>query len=116
MKNAPQDVEAILTNTSSPEIAERRRAMAWSCLLYTSIMQKLAALQTATKRALYEAILYPGVDNFVKYFLLQNYWTQQAGLFTMSATKAMLAHPELDYNLQYSHYNGTVLNLSLIHI
>ncbi len=30
MKNAPQDAEAILTNTSSPEIAERRRAMAWS--------------------------------------------------------------------------------------
>lgn len=56
-------------------------------------MQKLAALQTATKRALYEAILYPGVDNFVKYFRLQNYWTQQAGLFTMSAKKAMLAHP-----------------------
>ncbi len=73
-------------------------------------MQKLAALQTATKRALYEAILYPGVDNFVKYFRLQNYWTQQAGLFTMSAKKAMLAHPELDYNLQYSHYNGTVRN------
>ena len=74
------------------------------------IMQKLAALQTATKRALYEAILYPGVDNFVKYFRLQNYWTQQAGLFTMSAKKAMLAHPKLDYNLQYSHYNGTVRN------
>ncbi|EEY6024128.1 hypothetical protein EU677_19985 [Escherichia coli] len=74
------------------------------------IMQKLAVLQTATKRALYEAILYPGVDNFVKYFRLQNYWTQQAGLFTMSARKAMLAHPELDYNLQYSHYNGTVRN------
>ncbi|EOD2291303.1 type-F conjugative transfer system pilin assembly protein TraF [Escherichia coli] len=74
------------------------------------IMQKLAALQTATKRALYEAILYPGVDNFVKYFRLQNYWTQQAGLFTMSARKAMLAHPELDYNLQYSHYNGMVRN------
>lgn len=50
-------------------------------------MQKLAALQTATKRALYEAILYPGVDNFVKYFRLQNYWTQQAGLFTMSAKR-----------------------------
>ena len=29
------------------------------------IMQKLAALQTATKRALYEAILYPGVDNLL---------------------------------------------------
>lgn len=74
------------------------------------IMQKLATLQAATKRALYEAILYPGVDNFVKYFRLQNYWTQQAGLFSMSAKKAMLAHPELDYNLQYSHYNGTVRN------
>ncbi|EPH4696271.1 conjugal transfer mating-pair stabilization protein TraG, partial [Escherichia coli] len=30
MKHAPQDAEAILTNTSSPEIAEHRRAMAWS--------------------------------------------------------------------------------------
>ncbi|EKC1749146.1 conjugal transfer mating pair stabilization protein TraG [Salmonella enterica] len=29
-KHAPQDAEAILTNTSSPEIADRRRAMAWS--------------------------------------------------------------------------------------
>ncbi|OIN32457.1 type-F conjugative transfer system pilin assembly protein TraF [Salmonella enterica subsp. enterica serovar Sarajane] len=76
----------------------------------TDIMQKLATLQAATKRALYEAILYPGTENFVKYFRLQNYWTQQAGLFTMSAKKAMLAHPEMDYNLQYSHYNGTVRN------
>ncbi|EGL4350248.1 conjugal transfer mating pair stabilization protein TraG [Salmonella enterica] len=30
MKRVPQDAEAILTNTSSPEIAERRRAMAWA--------------------------------------------------------------------------------------
>ncbi|EKO4980933.1 conjugal transfer mating pair stabilization protein TraG [Salmonella enterica] len=29
-KHAPQDAESILTNTSFPEIAERRRAMAWS--------------------------------------------------------------------------------------
>ncbi len=28
----------------------------------------------------------------------------------MSAKKAMLENPELDYNLQYSHYNGTVKN------
>nr|AVI43387.1 hypothetical protein [Klebsiella pneumoniae] len=39
----------------------------------------------ATKRSLYEAILYPSSENFVKYFRLQNYWTQQAGLFSMSA-------------------------------
>ncbi|HCB0836879.1 TPA: type-F conjugative transfer system pilin assembly protein TraF, partial [Klebsiella pneumoniae] len=31
-------------------------------------------------------------------------------LFSMSAKKAMLENPELDYNLQYSHYNGTVKN------
>lgn len=73
-------------------------------------MDKLATLQAATKRALYEAILYPGTDKFVKYFRLQNYWTQQAGLFSMSAKKAMLEYPELDYNLRYSHYNGTVRN------
>ena len=74
------------------------------------IMEKLAMLQQATKRAMYEAILYPGVENFTRYFRLQNYWTQQAGLFSMSAKKAMLENPELDYNLQYSHYNGTVKN------
>ncbi|MEN8608726.1 conjugal transfer protein TraF, partial [Enterobacter hormaechei] len=28
------------------------------------IMEKLATLQQATKRAMYEAILYPGVENF----------------------------------------------------
>ncbi|WP_058914099.1 type-F conjugative transfer system pilin assembly protein TraF [Entomohabitans teleogrylli] len=74
------------------------------------ILEKLSALQAATKRSLYEAILYPSSENFVKYFRLQNYWTQQAGLFSMSAKKAMLENPELDYNLQYSHYNGTVKN------
>lgn len=74
------------------------------------IMDKLSALQNATKRSMYEAILYPSSDNFVKYFRLQNYWTQQAGLFSMSAKRAMLENPELDYNLQYSHYNGTVKN------
>lgn len=70
--------------------------------------EKMASLQQATKNALYEAILYPGVENFVKFFSLQNYWTQQAGLFSQSAKKALLLHPELDYNLKYSHYNGTV--------
>lgn len=53
------------------------------------IMEKLATLQQATKRAMYEAILYPGVENFTRYFRLQNYWTQQAGLFSMSAKKAI---------------------------
>ncbi|PEH74468.1 type-F conjugative transfer system pilin assembly protein TraF [Edwardsiella tarda] len=75
-----------------------------------TIMEKLERLQAGTKQALYNAILYPSVPNFVRYFQMQNYWTQQAGLFSMSAKKAMLEHPELDYNLKYSHYNGTVKN------
>ncbi|HGG5186186.1 TPA: hypothetical protein ACLGU7_005078 [Salmonella enterica] len=29
-KHAPNDAESILTNTSSPDVAERRRAMAWA--------------------------------------------------------------------------------------
>jgi len=74
------------------------------------ILDQVKTLQTATKRAMYEAILHPGVENFTRYFQLQNYWTQQAGLFSMSAKAAMLAHPEQDYNLQHSHYNGTVKN------
>jgi conjugal transfer pilus assembly protein TraF len=74
------------------------------------IMNKLARLQEYTKHSLYDAILYPSVPHFARYFQMQNYWTHQAGLFSMSAKKAMLIHPELDYNLQYSHYNGTVKN------
>ena len=35
------------------------------------ILEKLATLQAATKRSLYEAILYPSSENFVKYFRLQ---------------------------------------------
>lgn len=74
------------------------------------ILQKQAALQHATKKALAEAVLYPSVPAFVNYFRLQNYWTQQAGYFSMIAKRALLEHPELDYNLRFSHYNGTVKN------
>lgn len=68
----------------------------------------LLALQKATKTALAQAILYPSPDNFVTFFTWQNYWTKQAGLFSQSAKKTFLLNPDLDYNLKYSHYNGTV--------
>jgi conjugal transfer pilus assembly protein TraF len=71
-------------------------------------LQKLEMLRQALKASLAEAILYPGTENFIKYFELQNYFTQQAGLFERSAQRAFLEHPELDYNLKHSHYNGTV--------
>lgn len=71
-------------------------------------LQKLEILRQALKATLAEAILYPNTENFIKYFELQNYFTQQAGLFERSAQRAFLEHPELDYNLKHSHYNGTV--------
>ncbi|PVZ84209.1 type-F conjugative transfer system pilin assembly protein TraF [Serratia sp. S1B] len=75
-----------------------------------SAMEKMKKLQRMTEEAKAEAILYPTVENFVRFFKIQNYWTQQAGLFSQIQKKSMLEHPELDYNLKYSHYNGTVKN------
>lgn len=56
-------------------------------------MQELTAAD-GNKAALYEAILYPGVDNFGEISAAE-LLTQQAGHHERCA---MLAHPELDYN------------------
>jgi len=74
----------------------------------TSPSEQKAQLQQATKEALDTAILYPTPQNFKRYMTLQNFWTTKAGEFSQSAKQAMLMYPELDYNLQFSHYNGTV--------
>ncbi|KAA5971645.1 type-F conjugative transfer system pilin assembly protein TraF [Pantoea sp. M_9] len=68
---------------------------------------RMAALQQETKAALAAAIMTPTVENFARFKRLQDFWTARAGEFSMVAQKAMLVHPELDYNLQHSHYNGT---------
>jgi type-F conjugative transfer system pilin assembly protein TraF len=65
-------------------------------------------LQRATEEAKDRAILFSSPDNFAKYMRWQNFWTDRAGEFTQSAKQAMLKYPELDYNLRYSYYNGTV--------
>lgn len=65
-------------------------------------------LQKETQAALDTAIMYPTPENFKRYMTLQNFWTSKAGEFSQMAKQAMLKYPELDYNLQYSHYNGTV--------
>lgn len=73
-----------------------------------SSSEQKSQLQQATKEALDTAILYPTPQNFKRYLTLQNFWTSKAGEFSQSAKQAMLMYPELDYNLKYSHYNGTV--------
>lgn len=69
---------------------------------------QMKVLQRMTQDRLNTAILYPTVENFTAYMKMQNFWTSQASRFSAVATKSLLAHPELDYNLQYSHYNSTV--------
>lgn len=64
--------------------------------------------QQATLEALDKAILESSPDNFAAFMRWQNYWTDRAGKFSQSAKAAMLKYPDLDYNLKYSHYNGTV--------
>ncbi|WP_119963667.1 type-F conjugative transfer system pilin assembly protein TraF [Candidatus Fukatsuia symbiotica] len=70
--------------------------------------QQKKRLQQATQAALDTAILYPTPENFRHYMTWQNFWTAKAGEFSQMAKQAMLKYPDLDYNLQYSHYNGTV--------
>ena len=69
---------------------------------------QMKVLQRMTEERLNTAILYPTVENFTAYMKMQNFWTSQASRFSAVATKSLLMHPELDYNLQYSHYNSTV--------
>lgn len=56
--------ESLKRQTEEPPAATAQPAQ-------PDIMEKLATLQQATKRAMYEAILYPGVENFTRYFRLQ---------------------------------------------
>ena len=69
--------------------------------------EQKAVLHQATMAALDKAILYPTVENFRRFSLLQRFWTEQATAFAQISKKALLQHPELDYNLVRSHYNGT---------
>ncbi|WP_272928534.1 type-F conjugative transfer system pilin assembly protein TraF [Serratia fonticola] len=95
---------------SEPPKSQEEDEVPPSVVPQLTALEKMEKLQKMTQEAKAEAILYPTVENFVRFFKIQNYWTQQAGLFSQIQKKAMLEHPELDYNLQYSHYNGTVKN------
>jgi conjugal transfer pilus assembly protein TraF len=70
--------------------------------------QQMLELQKQTKAALHTAILYPTVANVARYLKFQHFWTGQAGKFSQATQQTLLAQPDLDYNLQHSHYNSTV--------
>lgn len=71
------------------------------------IQEQVKVLQGYTKDALARAILYPENSEATATFLRwQKFWTDHASYFSQSFAVAQLNHPELDYNLQHSHYNA----------
>lgn len=70
-------------------------------------VEQSKVLQQYTKEALAKAILYPSSENTTVFLKWQKFWTDHASYFSQSFAVAELDHPELDYNLVRSHYNGT---------
>ncbi|EFN0530624.1 type-F conjugative transfer system pilin assembly protein TraF [Escherichia coli] len=86
--------------TQVPTLQERLVSMTPS--------EQKKVLQQATREALDTAILYPSAENFRRFMILQNFWTDRATDFTQTSKLARLKYPELDYNVKRSHYNGSV--------
>jgi len=70
-------------------------------------MEQAKVLRQYTMEALNRAILYPTRDNTATYLKWQKFWTDRSSMFSQSFAAAQLTHPELDYNLEYPHYNST---------
>ncbi|WP_313107963.1 MULTISPECIES: type-F conjugative transfer system pilin assembly protein TraF [Pseudescherichia] len=76
-------------------------------------LSKLSAVEQAkilrgyTMEALNRAILYPTRENTATYLKWQKFWTDRSSMFSQSFAAAQLTHPELDYNLEFPHYNST---------
>lgn len=56
--------------------------------------------------ALNRAILYPTRENTATFLRWQKFWTDRGSMFSQSFAAAQLSHPDLDYNLEYPHYNS----------
>lgn len=63
-------------------------------------------LKDYTMEALNRAILYPTAENTATYLRWQKFWTDRSSMFSQSFAAAQLQHPDLDYNLEYPHYNS----------
>ncbi|ENZ4286873.1 type-F conjugative transfer system pilin assembly protein TraF [Citrobacter farmeri] len=58
------------------------------------------------QEALNRAILNPTRENTATFLRWQKFWTDRASMFSQSFAAAQLSHPDLDYNLEYPHYNS----------
>ncbi|MFS7282034.1 type-F conjugative transfer system pilin assembly protein TraF [Serratia proteamaculans] len=69
--------------------------------------EQAEVLKQLTQDSLNKAILYPSSENTARFLRWQKFWTDRASQFSQSFSVAQLDNPELDYNLEYSHYNST---------
>jgi conjugal transfer pilus assembly protein TraF len=69
-------------------------------------MEQARVLKGYTQEALNRAILYPSRENTATFLRWQKFWTDRASMFSQSFAAAQLSHPDLDYNLEYPHYNS----------
>ena len=71
-----------------------------------SALMQMDLLRQAVREAKARAILYPTVENMRSYLILQNFVTNQAGLFTQIWKKTLLEYPELDYSILHPTQNN----------
>jgi conjugal transfer pilus assembly protein TraF len=71
-----------------------------------SAVEQAKVLRGYTMEALNRAILYPTAENTATYLRWQKFWTDRGSMFSQSFAAAQLRHPDLDYNLEYPHYNS----------
>lgn len=70
--------------------------------------QKLQYLSVKTKNTLATALLDPTPEHTAQYMYAQQYWAKQNQKFVRSWQKALLAHPDLDYSLNFPTNNGAI--------
>ena len=71
-----------------------------------SATKQLKILQMATNNLKAKAVLSGRVHDITLYKQAQDFWTDKATQFTVGWEKMLLAHPELNYSLSYSHENA----------
>ncbi|WP_436877863.1 type-F conjugative transfer system pilin assembly protein TraF [Siccibacter turicensis] len=70
-------------------------------------VEQAKVLKQYTAEALNRAILYPTAENTATFLKWQKFWTDRGSAFSQSFAVAQLRNPELDYNLEFPHYNST---------
>lgn len=69
-------------------------------------VEQAKMLKAYTMESLNRAILYPTAENTATYLRWQKFWTDRSSMFSQSFAAAQLRHPDLDYNVEFPHYNS----------